>query len=191
MVTLLDLDVVIAQLRKALFGDMLLDMDHNSLVDCIKIIRDLIATGGGGAEGNFTFYSKKWETDSPTGDANLDQWCCFTNGEAKVIAVDSYMNILIIDVAAGTVVDSGLDTYMSGVQYGHYSITGKYAVYIYKSPNRNAHVFKDGVKIQTLDAPDPVNDRLYAVLMSPSGKYILLGNLDYDGTDDYVLYEGS
>jgi len=46
MVTIADLDAIIAKFVSRGFNDIVASMDHNDVCDAIKVIRDLIAGGG-------------------------------------------------------------------------------------------------------------------------------------------------
>ena len=53
---LAQLDNIISRLRKVKYGDMILDSDHNDLVDAVITIRDILKAGGVGAQINPSGY---------------------------------------------------------------------------------------------------------------------------------------
>ena len=53
---LAQLDNIISRLRKVKYGDMILDSDHNDLVDAVTTIRDILKAGGVGAQINPSGY---------------------------------------------------------------------------------------------------------------------------------------
>lgn len=144
-------------------------------------------------EGDYSKWTLKWESDALTVVYNsFAHGSEFTNNETEAIIVDAHDNMVIVNVA-----DGSLGTEHANWGYGFVSnqladtsVLGRYMA----TCNHDftaMRIFKDGVLQHTINIDD-TNDEIDGCVMSPSGKYIIFCYWDNSG-GDYRLrcYEGS
>lgn len=120
----------------------------------------------------------------------------FNGTETIALVIDNDYYFWIFDVAAGTATKGATRLKAQGdAQDADRSAFGKYYVAINYATDQNVYVYKDGVLVQTIDIPDVHYDSFEGVVVSRSGKYILLSWYDTSETGDNrykaLLYEGS
>jgi hypothetical protein len=150
--------------------------------------------GGGVTEGDYSSYALQSTILDASDDGGVNYGSAFNTTETKIVVVDDGYNITVIDVAAGTESDSGVNTPGWYVATNGQSVFGKYVAAVVVNTYDKFYIFKDGVLLQTVDIEDTF-DRFYGLVVSPTGQYILAGYKDASASAPnryhWKLYKGS
>lgn len=144
-------------------------------------------------EGDFTNWAEKWESDPLVVVYDrFSHGSGFNALEEKAIIIDVNNNLVSVTVADGTLGTEHANWAVGTgtTKMSDKSVFGRYLALI-DGNERYLRIFKDGELIKTIER-DAVLDELYGVVISPSGKYIIIMVWDDSGSD-YRLrcYEGT
>src|SRR4030042_3752704 len=166
----------------------------DSAYDDIDVLQAALA--GVVTEGDYSDYTLT-QTINPTDSASKITTNSYFEGDTRIwLAEAGVGNLNIITVATGALTNT--DIYLSSSfvdnDFGA-SIYGKYYCLVNGSDKTKAYIYKNGVLLKTLTVPDTINDTYDTILMSQTGKYLLIyyrdGSEAGNNRFKYQIWEGS
>lgn len=147
-------------------------------------------------EGDYSSYSLKHTIQCDATSRLIHAVQSWIPDESKFLYAGSDGSLIIVDISAGTITNTGVRiTPSNDYYYASHSIFGKYFVGTDYSNNFWMKTYKDGVLLQTIDVDDTPYDYMFYPCVSPSGKYIIVIYYDYSesSADHYKMriYEGN
>jgi hypothetical protein len=146
---------------------------------------------GGQVEGDYSNYQFLKEIMDPLDIGGLCLGSVFRTDEKAALIVDYNDEIRLIDVEAGTISDTGVETYGWTTARHTSSVFGKYAAFQKYLNPRTTAIFKNCTLLQTISTEEEDYTHL-GCLLSPFGKYLIIGIDKATGGYDryYYVYEG-
>lgn len=144
-------------------------------------------------EGDYAAWTLAWESVNAVVSVT-DALCVpssFNAIETIVLVHSGFEDMAVITVATGVFTE--YVNYSDGAteQNQDRSVLGTYQASIYAPTPDELRIWKDGALIQTINR-DAALDEFRGVVVSPSGRYILVLYYDNsDGDEKFRLYEGA
>ena len=153
-----------------------------------------VASSGGGValEGDYTTWTLSQTVVVTSGTRFIEDGSCFTNDEASIL-VNADGSLYLVTVSTGAISLLTTDMSVQSSIESDTSVLGKYMVTVSQN-NKNVFIYRNGALAQTLTVANAGTDNYYYVIISPSGKYILISHFYYaGGVESYTwqIYEGA
>jgi len=139
------------------------------------------------SEGEYNLWSLKWSTHVGKKDW-VEYESNFVSDESRAVVITPAA-VLSLNTVDGTYTEtSWMPNIWWDIQTSQQSELGKYFVVLH-TDEHHVYIYRKGILIQTIDIPLP--DYVGGVLMSLSGRYVIIFVGRDDNNDEFLCYEGN